>query len=616
MEIDYNKIGLVAGLECHQQLNTKKLFCECESELSEDKPDFIVKRRLRPVASESGAFDKAAMQEFKKGKEFIYEGYYNKTCLVELDEEPPHAINKDSLNAVLEVAKKINASVFDKAFVMRKMVIDGSNTSGFQRTILIARGGELDIGTKKVGIGDICLEEDSAKNIESTDKYTKYRLDRLGIPLIEFTTKPDLNSPNEVKECAKRIGELFRITGYAKRGLGSIRQDLNVSVNRGTRIEVKGVQYLDLIDKYVEYEATRQLVLIELMDKLNKQNTKDKQKLEIIDITNIIDKADNEKVKKSIKEGHKALAIKVLGFDKVFGIEVQPGRRVGSELSSYAKAKTKVKGLFHSDELPKYGIDQSIVNEIRAKLKMDKNDGFVIIIEREDTAKEALKVVFDRIIALYEGIPKETRNPLEDGTTEYARPLPGAARMYPETDIMPLSLTKDMISSIKVPKWYSDRIKDYIKLGLNNQFAEQIAMSNYAKDFERLSKLYDLKALADFILAIPERFDIDKNLWILDLEKENKIDRKDFRKVIDQIIKGNTKSEIISSFQKTQLDKESTDIIIKILENSKDFIKSRGEASLNPLVGSCIKEISAKLNKKPDMKALSDFIKSNLSKYM
>ena len=262
MNFDYKALGLKAGLECHQQLNTKKLFCKCESELQETKGDFKVIRKLRAVASETGEFDKAALQEFNKGREYIYDGYKNKICLVELDEEPPHVINENALNVSLEIALKTHSEIYDIAFVMRKLVIDGSNTSGFQRTCVIAKNGYLDIGIKEVGIQTICLEEDACQNIESNSNFINYGLDRLGIPLIEFTTKAELNTPEEVKKCAEKIGELFRITGKAKRGLGSIRQDVNVSIAKGARVEIKGVQYLDLIDKYVENELSRQVSLV------------------------------------------------------------------------------------------------------------------------------------------------------------------------------------------------------------------------------------------------------------------------------------------------------------------------------------------------------------------
>ncbi len=609
--LDYKKIGLKAGIECHQQLSTKKLFCNCESELTEEIGDLEIKRRLRPVASETGEFDKAALQEFNKGKEIIYNAISDHICLVELDEEPPHEINKEALNVALEVALKTDSEIFDKAFIMRKLVIDGSNTSGFQRTVLLAQNGTLDINGKKVGVGSICLEEDAAKNLESTEHYTKYKLDRLGIPLIEFTTKPDLNTPEEVKACAAKIGELFRITGKAKRGLGSIRQDVNVSIKNGARIEIKGVQYLDLIDKYVELEALRQLNLLDIKETLNKITSKEKQKFEIIDVTDEINKSENKKAVEGIKDGQKALAITLTGFNGIIGKEIQPNRRVGTELSSYAKAKTKVKGLFHSDELPKYGINQDVVNNIKKKMKLENKDAFIIIVEKKEIAEKALKVVYDRALILFEEIPEETRNPLEDATTEYSRPLPGAARMYPETDVPMIEITLNQLDKIKkdLPLWYEERIQKYIDAGLNKQLAEQVAKSNYGKEFTQRLKKYDIKALADFINALPDKFDVNKNDWII-----NEIDRKDYKTAIDMILNKKTKAEIIKALSKSELDSNAKDIINKIFEERIEFIKQKKEFALNPLMGESMKQIFEKTGNKPDMKQLSNYLKEKLEK--
>lgn len=614
--MDYKAIGLKAGLECHQQLNTKKLFCNCESETTEEAGDFVIHRKLRPVVSENGEFDKASLQEYKKMREYIYEGFYKNTCLVELDEEPPHRINQDALRTVLEVASKTNSDIFDICFVMRKIVIDGSNTSGFQRTALIAQNGFLDIGQKKVRVSCICLEEDAAKNAETTSHFIRYKLDRLGIPLIEFTTEPDLETPAEVKACAEKIGELFRITGKAKRGLGSIRQDVNVSISEGARVEIKGVQYLDLIDKYVEIEANRQLKLIEIKNKLNKMNLHSKQKLIVWDVTQELEKSESKKIKESISKGSIALAFVLQGFKEILGTEIQPNKRVGTEISCYVKAKTKAHGLLHIDELPNYGIEKNTVEEIKNKLKMQENDAFVIIVEEPKVAEQAVKVAYDRCMELFEGVPKETRNPLPDGTTEYSRPLAGAARMYPETDIPSIEINKTELSHIKnnLPMWYSERIEKYIMHGLNKQMSESVAKSNYAKDFEALLGKYNTISLCDFFAQLPEKYELEKYLWILNAEKENKIDRKDFKEIIAKMENKISKEDILASMIKSELDADSKKIILSVIESRKDFIKEKKENALNPLMGIALKEILAKTGKKPDMKQLSDFIKEEIKK--
>jgi len=270
MTLDYDKIGLKCGLEIHQQIDTKKLFCNCPSVLRQDEPDFKIKRKLHAVAGESGEVDVAAKYQVSLDKNFIYEGYKSTNCLIELDEEPPHQINSEALKIALQIAILLNAKIFPLTQIMRKTVVDGSNTSGFQRTVLIARDGFVETKYGKVGIDSICLEEDSARKPSSKDEDSIdenknnviYRLDRLGIPLVEIATSPDIKNPQQAREVAMHIGKILRKC-KVKRGIGTIRQDVNVSVKKGARIELKGVQKPELIEKSVEAEAKRQLKIIE-----------------------------------------------------------------------------------------------------------------------------------------------------------------------------------------------------------------------------------------------------------------------------------------------------------------------------------------------------------------
>ncbi|MBS7613731.1 Glu-tRNA(Gln) amidotransferase subunit GatE [Candidatus Bathyarchaeota archaeon] len=251
------------GLELHQQLaTTYKLFCGCQISLSSAEPEYKFIRRLRPTQSELGEVDPAALFEFKKGRYIVYEVDDSSSCLVEMDEEPPHPINGEAVEVALTVALLLNASPVDEVHVMRKIVIDGSNTAGFQRTALIATGGYIDVENKRIPIQSICVEEDAARLIKQEGEAIYYRLDRLGIPLIEIATAPIIESPREALTVASSIGRILRTTGRVRRGLGSIRQDVNISTEGGGLIEVKGVQRLDLIEKVVEYEIMRQKNLL------------------------------------------------------------------------------------------------------------------------------------------------------------------------------------------------------------------------------------------------------------------------------------------------------------------------------------------------------------------
>lgn len=262
-------MGFKCGLEIHQRLNTKKLFCDCPSILRDEKPDFIIKRRLRAVAGESGEIDIAAKFEMEKNLEFVYEGYYDTTCLVELDEEPIHDINKEALEIALQVSLLLNCKILDEVFVMRKIVIDGSATSGFQRTMLISRDGFIETSKGKVRIVYLCLEEESAKNVDFKENSRRWRLDRLGIPLIEIQTAADIKDSDHARETAEKIGMLLRSTNKVLRGIGSIRQDVNLSIKNSARIEIKGFQDIRAMQKVIEYEVKRQLESIKQGKKIS-----------------------------------------------------------------------------------------------------------------------------------------------------------------------------------------------------------------------------------------------------------------------------------------------------------------------------------------------------------
>ena len=260
---------LKIGLEIHRQVSSNKLFCNCDSELIDKKPDFEVKRYLRAVKSEIGVSDKVAEFEMSKRKYALYQGYKNESCLVELDEEPPHLINQTALKAVLEVALLLNCKILRNIQVMRKQVIDLSNTSGFQRTALVATDGYFNLNGKKIGINTICIEEDAARRISDNKDFVVFRLDRLGIPLIEITTKPDITTAEESKDAAAFLGMLIKSTGKFKSGIGTIRQDVNLSVDGNSRIELKGVQDLDFMPQIIRLEYERQLNLLKEGRKIN-----------------------------------------------------------------------------------------------------------------------------------------------------------------------------------------------------------------------------------------------------------------------------------------------------------------------------------------------------------
>lgn len=485
MDWDYAKIGFKCGIEVHQQLDTSKLFCSCPSLIRDDPPDITVTRRMRAVAGETGIMDPAALHEFLKGRELSYEAYSDTNCLVELDEEPPHLINEKALEVALTVALMLDANPVSELQVMRKTVIDGSNTSGFQRTVLVAMDGCLKTSQGDVGIPLICIEEDAARIIEDDGELVRYRLDRLGIPLVEIATDPDLKSPAHAREVAEKLGLILRATGRVKRGLGTIRQDINVSITGGERIEVKGVQDLKSISKICENEVSRQVNLICIKNEL-----KGKKYGLSADHTVVTDcfKGDSRPwIKKITKSGGSVYAIGLPDFSGILGRELMPDYRFGSELSQVARETAGVGGILHSDEES----NRVVSTCVKKKLGLGGKDAWVgIVSDDEKRVGKAFKALVERIIASFKGVPKETRRPDGDKSA-YMRPLPGSNRMYPETDEPPIN-TDELVGKIKgvLPKLPEEKLMEILKLGVGEELANQLVHSAHADAFISLSKKY------------------------------------------------------------------------------------------------------------------------------
>jgi Glu-tRNA(Gln) amidotransferase subunit E-like FAD-binding protein len=458
--MDYKKLGFKCGIEIHQQLETHKLFCNCPSELKDGPHDISIKRRLRPVPGEEGEVDVAARHETEKKLEFVYEGYSDNTCSVELDEEPPHNLNQDALKIVLEICKLLNCKIVDEIQVMRKTVVDGSNTSGFQRTMLVGFDGYLDTSYGRVGIDSICLEEDSARRVGrilegKKEKSKVYRLDRLGIPLVEIATNPDIKNPEQCKETAEKLGMILRSTGKVKRGIGVIRQDVNVSIARGTRVEIKGFQDLKNIPKIIEGEVKRQ-------------------------------------------------------------------------------SKGKIKS--------------------------------------------------------------EVRKANIDGTTTFMRPMPGAARMYPETDVKPILINKKLLDDVKISELIDDKVLRYEKMGLNSELSKNLVKSGLS--LEDYKYKLDLKLISNVLVEIPKdvisRYDVDyvfkeKDFrLILEALELNKISKDSVTSIFIAIAKG----------EKVDLKKYAPVDSLKLEEEIKKLVKKNKDLTMGVLMGEVMKKFSGKVDGK------------------
>jgi glutamyl-tRNA(Gln) amidotransferase subunit E len=477
-EHDYEELGLVAGLEIHQQLDTDtKLFCGCPTDRREPgESTHRFRRYLHPTRSELGESDDAALEEASVEREFEYLAF-DSTCLVEADDEPPHRIDREAIAVVLEIAALLDMTPVDRAHVMRKIVVDGSNTSGFQRSALVADDGEIETSEGTVGIEDLMLEEESAGRVDETESGVRYALDRLGIPLVEIGTGPDITSPRQAKEAAERIGMLLRSTGMVKRGLGTIRQDVNVSIAEGARVELKGVQSLEEIDAIVENEVHRQAELLAIRDALDERGASvgDPE-----DVTEVFAGTDSGIIEGALSGDGRAMAVRLAEFAGLVGREIQPDRRLGTEFADHA-TRHGVGGIFHTDELPAYGVSEAEVDALREAVGAGADDAVAMVAAASEPAASAIEAVAERARAAIAGVPEETRG-VRETTSEYLRPLPGAARMYPETDVPPVELD---LEGTEPPELLTEKAERYeAEHGLDAGLAEQVAYGRRMGLFE------------------------------------------------------------------------------------------------------------------------------------
>ena len=488
--LDPVSLGFMCGLEIHQQLDTAKLHSRMPSMLYEYKSEDIPvdwprsTRRLRASRGEGGEIDVAARFEQRRNRTFEYVQPPN-AGLIELDESPPRNHEPEAVDVALTMAALMDAKPIPNLQAMRKTVVDGSNTSGFQRTTIVATDGKIETNSAEVGIDIISLEEDSARKLDTKQselgETVVYNLDRLGVPLVEVATAPDVRSPEHAKETAIALGRLLRDTRRVRRGLGSIRQDLNVSIACGDRVEIKGCQDLDWIPGIIRLEMARQLHFYRLANELRSEAelpplppdrkmdskpvenrvqlaTSSRIPLDIHEVSEIFSGCESEMLSSSLESGSSVLGISLPGFSGRLGKKsaTENGAqlpRLGRELASAAKL-AGVRGIFHSDELPAYGIGAKEVDAVKAELALSDGDAFVLCVAPRWQGELALESVVNRARMAFHRIPQEVRNVVirkgkpEDGTTTALRPLPGGARMYPETDIPVLAIPPDRWSSI------------------------------------------------------------------------------------------------------------------------------------------------------------------------
>ena len=647
-----DKLGFMCGIEVHQQLATGKLHSRQPGDLydvtmdtlPEDWPRFS--RKLRAARGEGGKIDIAARFETRRNRSFEYVQSPN-SGLIELDDQPPLTHDESALDIALTTSALLNAKPVSLLQTMRKTVVDGSNTSGFQRTTLISTGGTLETSSDSVGISVLCLEEDSARKLDTyatdTGECVIYNLDRLGLPLIEIATDPDVKTPEHAKETSIALGRTLRQTRRVRRGLGSIRQDLNVSIACGDRIEIKGCQDLSWIPRIIKLEMARQLHFYRLANTLRNQlslpalpsdrrldnatieaSVRDKVAqalpLKLADVTEFFADCESKMVVNGLQKSYTMLALPLPGLAGKIGTKQLDSEgsqlpRLGRELAGAAKL-AGVKGVFHSDELPAYGIEISNVESVRTALKLSDDDGFVLCLAPKWQAELALESVLLRARAAWHRIPQEVRNVVikkgapDDGTTAPMRPLPGGARMYPETDIPTQMIDSQKWQSIidNLPMTDSERQIRMNKFDVSADQKDQILARELDDVFVEYQGGLPAKAWAAVLL---ENDEIDPRLssLVLSAKEAGEITREAINDVIAHFAGHIPEiSDIVAYAEQHGLkpadESELGDIIAAVVAERLDFVKERGMGAIGPLMGVVMQQAGA-----ADGKAVSALLK-------
>ncbi|MBE0663207.1 MAG: Glu-tRNA(Gln) amidotransferase subunit GatE [Bacteroidales bacterium] len=467
-QTDYDRIGFMSGLEVHQQLKTgKKLFCRCPAGIFQAPDDFDAEiiRHMRPTLSELGEYDGTALMEFKTRKTIIYRLKSPTACTYEIDDTPPFLVNQEALEQAIEISLLCRLNIVGEVHITRKQYLDGSIPTGFQRTAIIGVEGEIPLKNKKVRLIQLSLEEDSCREVSDIGHVRVFRTDRLGMPLIETVTYPDMVNPDEVMEACNYIRFLNRSTGKVRTGMGAGRQDVNVSCRGGTRVEIKGVAHTKWIPELTHNEAFRQYALLNIRSLLLEKFPDWKQwKMKAEKLSRKSVEFNYEPLGSAQRCKTPVYAINLPGFKGMLSHFTQPGKIFADELSERLKVIACIEhpNLVHSEMLWTV-IEPEAFEIIRKTLNATDDDAQLIIWGPADDIPTALETIEERCMMAFQGVPNETRKSFEDGTTIFERVLPGADRMYPDTDSPPIPLKDSYIDELK-KRLPEDVIDRYHKL--------------------------------------------------------------------------------------------------------------------------------------------------------
>lgn len=614
---EYERLGFRCGLEIHQQLDTRqKLFCHCPVGLTNAEPDMRIERHMRPTLSELGEYDRTALMEFKTRKQVIYELFTDRTCTYEMDDTPPFPLNREALDIAIEIALLLNCKLVDEVHVTRKQYLDGSIPTGFQRTAMVGVDGWIPFRGRKIGIAALTLEEDSCREVSDIGHTITWKTDRLSTPLVEVITKADILSPLEVEEVNRLLGDLLRATGKVRRGIGTVRQDVNVSITGGTRVEIKGVPRLSWHQGLTHVEAMRQKAFLELAGELKRRGlTKENIFGGQADVTDLLRTCNSALLRRrALERGGRIVAQVYRSCRGVFNVGVQPERTFAEEVSGRIKVIAcidELPNLIHSDEPGISGLLNAEWGRIKERLAAGEEDLVVILFGEIRDVETAAGEVRDRMFEALEGVPHETRQPYADGHSGFERILPGPDRMYPDTDTPPTRITHDMVEAIKakLPPRPWEREERYRAAGLAPEVAFRLsravavnpvfdAVTAQTSVPARLAAHLLLRFAVDLRTLGPfKKIPLERWVAAFDLLGEGRISRQSLQVLVHALVQYPDKSaaELVKRFELAKVDGSAVDAVMT--EVAKGFRRHRrsGEhAAAAWLTGIALKRLAGR----------------------
>lgn len=500
---DYDRIGFMSGLEVHQQLLTdSKLFCRCPAGIFQKKDQFDAEllRHMRPTLSELGEYDGTALMEFRTRKEIIYRVCNKTACTYEKDDTPPFPLDRQALEIAIEIALLSKLNIVGEVHITRKQYLDGSIPTGFQRTAIIGVEGSFPLGNKTIRLIQLSLEEDACREVSDIGHTRIYRTDRLGMPLIETVTYPDMVNPDEVKAACDYIRFLNRSTGKVRTGIGAGREDVNVSCHGGTRVEIKGVAHTKWIPELTHVECFRQWALLHVREILLGRVKKDAWKMAYKKLNYSEFKVEYQPLTKATERGEKLYAVNLPHFGGLLSHFDQPGKAFYDEFSGRLKviACLEQPNMICSEDLDE-NVPSKFWDKVREHLNAGEQDAQIVFWANDDDVKTALETIEERALMTFDGIPPETRKSLEGGITIFERVLPGADRMYPDTDSAPIPLANNYIDEIakRVPDDLSARYQQMRTWNVPSDTFNYIFTNNLYPIIEKIHR--DLEINPKFI---------------------------------------------------------------------------------------------------------------------